>query len=837
MNTQSSHDGGIPTHFVVFGATGDLMAKKIVPSLFSLQERKALPKDFRIIGVSRRDWNDEDLTRHIEAILSVKVPDAPRASVEEFLGRVTYHKLTFDDLEDYRALAERIQKGDDARGMCSNKLFYLSVPPQFYDLIFTNFKKAGLNRECAQDAREGDTAMEGWTRIVVEKPFGSNERTAKALDARLAQIFREDQIYRIDHYLAKETFQNILAFRFYNNLFEKNWGKELIEKIYIRELENIGVEDRGAFYDDVGALRDVGQNHLLQMLALTTMDRPRDWNAESIRARRAETIGMLRTPTRAEIKKSTFRAQYDGYHTIKGVRADSRTETYFRVRGYLDHPSWEGVPIIMEAGKRLMTPEEKAAHKEITEIEVVFRHPEPCLCPPAAEGEERVHYRDRIVFHQDPFEGITIKFWAKKPGFAMTAEERTFEFMHQHDARVGQYTEEYAKLLLDCIKGDQSLFVSSGEIVNMWRFIDPIVDAWAAGAVPLHHYAPDSRAIAAEAAVIDETPHGAHPGSAGKATKGERPALPKVLGIYGLGKMGANVARQLHEKGWTVVASNRSQDPVEEIAREGIQTAPTLGAMIDALPKSSPRVLWLMITAGKANDELLFGKNGKGGPESIVHHLKRGDIVIDAANAYYEDTVRRAKLLKKKGITLVDVGFSGGPGGARHGGSLMIGGEKKAYDYLEPLFRDLSVADGYAHFGDAGYGHFVKMVHNGIEYGMMQAIAEGFAIMKKSKFALDLEKVTRVYNHGSVIESHLVQWLEEAYGIYGQDLKGISGSVNYTGEGEWTVKTGKKLKVPTPVIEDSFKFRVRSKRAPSYAGKVLSALRNRFGGHSIEGRK
>ncbi len=837
MTTSTSR---VPTHFVVFGATGDLMAKKIVPSLFSLQERGALPEEFRIVGVSRRDWADEDLKRHIETILSVKAPDAPRASVEKFLEKVTYHKLVFDAADDYRALAERLRAADDAHGMCSNKLFYLSVSPQFYDLILKNFKKTGLNEECVPDAGAAP-AMDGWTRIVVEKPFGSDERTAKALDARLAEIFREDQIYRIDHYLAKETFQNILAFRFYNNLFEKNWGKELIEKIYISEFENIGVEDRGAFYDDVGALRDVGQNHLLQMLALTTMDRPRDWSAEAVRARRAAQIGMLRTPTQKEIKTSTFRAQYDGYHAIKGVRAESQTETYFRVRGELAHPAWEGVPIIMEAGKRLMTPEEKAAHKEITEIEVVFRHPESCLCPPAKEGEERVHYRDRIVFHQDPFEGITILFFAKKPGFRMEAEDRKFEFTHQHDPRVGQYTEEYAKLLLDCINGDQTLFVSSGEIVNMWRFIDPIVDAWEKGAVPLHHYAPDSRAIAAEAAVIDETPNGAHPGSAGKASSGAAATLPKVIGVFGLGKMGANVARQLHEKGWAVVASNRSQGPVEELAKEGIETAPTLGEMIDRLPKPAGRgygrVVWLMITAGKANDELLFGKHGKGGPESIVGHLKKGDIVIDAANALYEDTARRAKLLAKRGITLVDVGFSGGPGGARHGGSLMVGGDKKAYQYLEPLFRDLSVPDGYAHFGDAGAGHFVKMVHNGIEYGMMQAIAEGFAIMKKSNYKLDLEKVTKVYNHGSVIESHLVQWLQEAYELYGQDLKKISPSVNYTGEGEWTVKAGKKLKVPTPVIEDSFKFRVRSKKAPSYTGRVLSALRNRFGGHSIEGRK
>jgi 6-phosphogluconate dehydrogenase len=282
----------------------------------------------------------------------------------------------------------------------------------------------------------------------------------------------------------------------------------------------------------------------------------------------------------------------------------------------------------------------------------------------------------------------------------------------------------------------------------------------------------------------------------------------------------------LHEKGWRVVASNRSPAPVENIIKEGIEGVFSHADLMAQL--KSPRIIWLMITAGKGNDDLLFG------PDGIVQHLKKGDVVIDAANAFYEDSVRRAKLLKKRGIHFMDVGFSGGPGGARNGGSLMIGGEKEMFRRLEPLFRDLSVPGGYSYFGDAGAGHFVKMVHNGIEYGMMQALGEGFAIMKKSPFKLDLEQVAEVYNRGSVIESKLVGWLGEAYKMYGQDLKTVSGSVAYTGEGEWTVKTGKKFKVPVPVIEDSFKFRVRSKKSPSYIGKVLSALRNRFGGHAID---
>jgi glucose-6-phosphate 1-dehydrogenase len=803
------HTKNIPTTFVILGATGDLMTKKIAPALFSLHEENKLPREFRIVGISRRDWHDEDLRKHIEAILAVKAPHASRELVDSFLSKVVYHKITFETLGDYIALGEALQRIDEEHGACSNKLFYLSVPPQFYKTIFENIHKAKLTELC--------DATDGWTRIVVEKPFGNDEKSARDLDAQLAKLFKEDQIYRIDHYLAKETFQNILTFRFYNNLFEGDWGKDRIEKITVREFENIGVEDRGPFYESVGALRDVGQNHLLQMLALVTMDQPANLTADAVRAKRAEILRSLKLPTVAEIKKSTFRAQYDGYQSIKGVAADSQIETYFRVRGYLSHPRWEGVPIIMEAGKRLIDPKE---NKEITEIEVTFKHPQPCLCPP-----ER-HYQNSIVFHQDPVEGITIHFWAKKPGFAMEMEERVFELDLRRSERKSQYTEEYEKLLLDCIAGDQTLFISSDEVTAMWRFVDPIVGAWKKNAVPLHHYAPDSPAIAVEAQVVDDAVLAA---TSSASSSHVASSLPKEIGIFGLGKMGANVARQLHEKGWRVVASNRSPDPVRALQAEGIDGVFSHAELVAALPQTAPRIVWLMITAGMGNDELLFGKDG------IAKHLKKGDIVIDAANAFYEDSRRRAKLLAKKGIHFIDVGFSGGPAGARSGGSLMIGGEKKIYEYLEPLFRDLSVPDGSAYFGEAGAGHFVKMVHNGIEYGMMQALAEGFALMKKSPFKLDLEKIANVYNNGSVIESRLVGWLEQAYQMYGQDLKVISGSVAYTGEGEWTIKSGKKMKLKLPVIEDAFKFRVNSKHSPSYMGKVLSALRNRFGGHSIEG--
>jgi glucose-6-phosphate 1-dehydrogenase len=786
-------NSGIPTIFVVLGATGDLMTKKIVPALFNLHEKKELPSRFELVGVSRRDWTDADFKEHVKTILGVKAPNASRASIDSFLKLTTYHKISFETPENYVALGEKLKKIDDKWSICTNKLFYLSVPPQFYDVIFENLHKSHLTDPCS--------AEEGWTRIVVEKPFGSDEKSAKALDARLAKLFKEIQIYRIDHYLAKEMLQNILAFRFGNNLFEGEWDRKLIEKIDIRLFESIGVEDRGGFYDTVGTLRDVGQNHFLQMLALVTMEQPENYDADAIRRVRAALLETLRVPTVKEAAATSFRAQYAGYRSIKGVAASSETETYFRIRGFLDNPRWEGVPIVMEGGKRMGAPQK--------EIEITLRHKTPSL---VAHQE---HERNRIVMRLEPTEGISVTFYAKKAGYALALEERkfTFNFREAGGSRA-QYTEEYEKLILDCIMGDQTLFVSSQEIAAMWRFIDPFVTAWKRGLTPLEHYAPDSPAIAAEAAVLDTL----------RRSSGDLRKVSKEIGIIGLGKMGANLVRQLHEKGWRVVAYNRNTEKVSEIETEGIEGARSIDELLKKLP--SPKIIWLMVTAGKPVDDFLFAKDG------IVSKLKKGDVVIDGGNSFFQDTVRRSKLLAKKGIKFLDAGVSGGPSGARNGACVMVGGDVKTFLALEQLFAEISVPGGYAHFGSAGAGHFVKMVHNGIEYGMMQSIAEGFALMKKSPFKLDLEKVARLYNNGSVIESRLIGWLESGFKKFGTELKDVSGSVAYTGEGEWTVKTGKKWKMKLPTIEDSFKFRVRSKKSPSYMGKILSTLRNQFGGHA-----
>lgn len=302
--------------------------------------------------------------------------------------------------------------------------------------------------------------------------------------------------------------------------------------------------------------------------------------------------------------------------------------------------------------------------------------------------------------------------------------------------------------------------------------------------------------------------------------------MKKEIGIIGLGKMGMGVALHAKEQGWRVVAYNRSPEKTEAFVKEGGEDASTLAELVDKL--STPRLIWSMLPAGAATEEALFGEGG------IVELLQSGDTVIDAANAFYEDTMRRKKLFDEKGIRFVDVGYSGGPWGARNGGCIMVGGEKDDVEPLTPLFEDLAVQDGWLHCGTSGAGHFVKMVHNGIEYGMMQSLAEGFAVLKHAPFQLDLTAVADVYNHKSVIESRLVGWLEDGFKEYGEELGNISGTVAHTGEGKWTVDTAKKLGVPVPSMELAYQFRVDSEKNPSYIGKILSTLRNQFGEHSAK---
>jgi glucose-6-phosphate 1-dehydrogenase len=779
-----------PTVLVVFGATGDLMARKIVPSLAYLKAKGRLPERFRVIGFSRRDWSDEDIRGHVHSILDAYEGLAPEASErDEFLGMFTYQRGTFDDALAYAELAEGVAAIDRDWDVCASKLYYLAVPPENYRVIFNRLSESGLAEAC----RDGS----GFTRVLVEKPFGKDTESARELDELLGSLFAEEQVYRIDHYLAKEMLQGIMSFRFSNSLFEPAWDAGSIDHIDITLLESIGAEKRGAFYDGVGALRDVGQNHLLQILALVLMDQPADLSAGSIREKRARFLEALRAPSPDEITAHSFRAQYDGFRDIAGVSPDSMTETYFRLRFALHGSRWGGVPVTMESGKRM--------GEALKQVAVTFRAPEECLCDVEGPGP----FENRVTFQLEPEESIKIEFWAKKPGFERELEMREFTFFLYEKEEKVQYVEEYAKLLLDAIAGDQTLFVATDEVRAMWAFIDPFMRVWGSAAVPLETYKPDSSEVVERArAKVDET-HIAR----------------LEIGIIGLGKMGANIARNLIDHRWRVVGWNRTASVAKEMEAEGLESADTLRELVAEL--KAPRTVWLMVPAGAPVDEVIFGEGG------LAELLEPGDVIIDGGNSHFLQTIERAPRVLSAGLHFMDAGTSGGPGGARNGACLMVGGDRDDFDRLEHLWRDLSVRDGYRFFDGHGSGHFVKMVHNGIEYGMMQAIAEGFALMRSSKLGIDLDAAAEVYNRGSVIESRLIGWLEDAFAAFGEDLEGVSGTVGHTGEGEWTVRAAEALGVDVRVIRDALEARKESEKSPSYAGQVLSALRNQFGGHAL----
>lgn len=295
-----------------------------------------------------------------------------------------------------------------------------------------------------------------------------------------------------------------------------------------------------------------------------------------------------------------------------------------------------------------------------------------------------------------------------------------------------------------------------------------------------------------------------------------------TIGYIGLGKMGSNMVERLLETGHGVIAHDKSAKAVESVKQSGAQGASTVKELVNQL--DAPRTIWVMVPHAVVDSVL----------EELAPLLEEKDLVIDGSNSPYRDSMRRARELQEKGLGFLDIGVSGGPRGARTGACLMVGGEKDVYERYTPLFDDLSAPGGYGYMGTSGAGHFVKMVHNGIEYGMMQAIAEGFAIMKCSEFDLDLVKIADVYNHASVIESRLIEWTKTGLEQFGQELDDVTGNASASGEGEWTVKAAQELGIPVGVIDEALEARRASQTHPNYQGKMISMLRNQFGGHSVK---
>ncbi len=450
-------ENNVPTILVIFGGTGDLSRRKLFPALFDLYENNLLPDMIKIVGVARRELSDEEYRFFVrEAIKKGKNKEYDNDCLSKFLEHFVYHSGDFSTAENYNKLSEKLISIEDSFGVCSNKLFYLAVSPDFYDIIFKELANSGLTIPCSQDT--------GWTRVLVEKPFGEDVKTAKELDKMLGMLFKEEQIFRIDHYLGKETLQDILMFRFSNLIFEPLWNNKYIEKVELKLNEEIDIQGRGSFYDKIGALKDVGQNHMLQMLAFIAMENPEEFTAEKIRRNRASVVKKLKPISKNIIKDYIVRGQYEGYKDEGGVSIDSRTETYFKIKAFIDDKRWDGVPFVLESGKSL--------DKKTAEINIYFKKIKACLCPP---GMVQSH-SNVLTFKIQPDAGISILFWVKKPGIGRELEQKKLSFSYKDDG--GKIMTPYERILFDAIIGDQTLFASTEEVSSAWEFITPILENW-----------------------------------------------------------------------------------------------------------------------------------------------------------------------------------------------------------------------------------------------------------------------------------------------------------------------------------------------------------------------
>lgn len=457
---------------VLLGITGDLVRKKILHALFSLYTKGMLPDMFHVYGFARRDYTDDSIREYLRHIMVEKKFDH-EDRWEEFLNMFHYVQGTFNDDSAYANLAERIGLVEDTWSYCSNKLFYLAVPPKHYETIVQNLSLSHLTKPCSE--------KEGFTRVILEKPFGSDYHTAFELDRLLGELLKEEQIYRVDHYLGKETVRNILAFRFGNSFFAPNWSHKHIECIEVNMFEKIDVQDRVEFYDAIGAFRDFGKNHMMQLFALFSMEAPASLHADEIRRRRADVFECLCCLTQEESVQKSRRGQYKGYRDQEGVADDSDTETYFEVATTMEAGLLKGVPVHFRHGKAL--------ESNIKEIKITFKRSASMDLFGKREDliDDRL-YQNVLHYHIHPDESIKMRFYVKQPGHVDVLDRQNFGFSYDETYGRGAGIEAYEQLLMDIIEGDQTLFVSTDEILKQWQFVEPLLKAWEGGKPELFMY-------------------------------------------------------------------------------------------------------------------------------------------------------------------------------------------------------------------------------------------------------------------------------------------------------------------------------------------------------------
>lgn len=454
---------------VIFGASGDLTHRKLIPALYNLYKIGRLSENFSVLGVARSDLNDETFRKKMREALIHNEETTPE-TLDVFCSHLYYQAVNTSDAQDYGKLVPRLDELHDKYQTCGNTLYYMSTPPSLYGVIPECLAAHGLNTE-----------EYGWKRIIVEKPFGYDEKTAQALDVQIHHFFEEHQIYRIDHYLGKETVQNLLVLRFSNGWFEPLWNRNFIDYVEITGAESIGVEERGGYYDGSGAMRDMFQNHLLQVLAMVAMEPPAIINANSMRDEVAKVMHSLRPLTSEDMENNLVLGQYTaaeingkmekGYLEEKGVPADSHTETYIALRCEIENWRWAGVPFYVRTGKRLPA--------RVTEIVIHFKTtPHPVFSQNAPEN--------KLIIRIQPDEAISMRFGLKKPGAGFEAKEVSMDFRYA-DLAGEQVLTAYERLLLDAMKGDATLFARTDAVHAAWKFVQPILD-YKANSGRIHEY-------------------------------------------------------------------------------------------------------------------------------------------------------------------------------------------------------------------------------------------------------------------------------------------------------------------------------------------------------------
>ncbi|MBK7897537.1 MAG: glucose-6-phosphate dehydrogenase [Anaerolineaceae bacterium] len=454
-----------PTTFIIFGASGDLTQRKLIPALFNSYCKGRLPEPFNIVGFARRPWDDAQFRQMLQEGMQELASDTYNAEKwTPFAQNITYAKGDLSTQEDYLALKKHLDEIEQGAG---DRLYYLATSPSFFVPIVENLGVAGMVEQSA-----------GWRRIVVEKPFGHDLASAKALNKEIQAIFAEDQIYRIDHYLGKETAQNILYFRFANTIFEPVWNRNYVDNVQITVTENVDVGRRAGYYDQAGVVRDMFQNHLMQLLSLVAMEPPASFKAESVRNEKAKLFQAIRPL----LLNQTVRAQYDGYLQAEGVAENSPTPTYAAMELYIDNWRWQGVPFYLRSGKGLKD--------KNTEIVIEFKQPPHLMFDDIQDEDFTSNILSLCI---QPDEGIHLKLEAKVPDSHKT-QPVDMEFHYRSSFKGNSLPDAYERLLLDAVRGDASLFTRADGIEAAWGLMDPVITGWEnnAEAPPMAVYQPGS---------------------------------------------------------------------------------------------------------------------------------------------------------------------------------------------------------------------------------------------------------------------------------------------------------------------------------------------------------